>query len=59
MFEELQRQQVVHIRIEAVSLDSTRIKDHTHGTGALKKSSVHRQILRLMEHQDSSGYRES
>ena len=38
MFEELQRSQVVRIRIEAVSLDSTSIKVHPDGTGALKKT---------------------
>ena len=38
MFEELQRAQVVRIRIEAVSLDSTSIKVHPDGTGALKKN---------------------
>jgi hypothetical protein len=38
MFEELQRAQVVRIRIEAVSLDSTSIKVHPEGTGALKKT---------------------
>lgn len=38
MFEELQRKQVVRIRIEAVSLDSTSIKVHPDGTGALKKT---------------------
>ena len=36
MFEELQRAQVVRIKIEAVSLDSTSIKVHPDGTGALK-----------------------
>src|SRR5947199_9593349 len=36
MFEELPREQVVRIRIEAVALDSTRIKVHPDGTGALK-----------------------
>ena len=36
MFQELQRAQVVRIRIEAVSLDSTSIKVHPDGTGALK-----------------------
>jgi len=41
VFEELQRAQVVRIRIEAVSLDSTSIKVHPDGTGALKKT-VHR-----------------
>lgn len=38
VFEQLQRQQVVRIRIEAVSLDSTRIKVHPDGMGALKKT---------------------
>jgi len=58
MFEELQRQQVVRIKIEAVSLDSTSIKVHPDGTGALKKrSAIHRQVPRGMEHQGSSGCR--
>jgi len=35
MFEELQRAQVVRIKIEAVSLDSTSIKVHPDGTGTL------------------------
>jgi transposase len=38
MFEELQRDQVVRIRIEPVSLNSTSIKVHPDGTGALKKN---------------------
>jgi transposase len=38
MFEELQREQIVRITIEAVSLDSTSIKVHPDGTGALKKT---------------------
>lgn len=38
IFEELQKAQVVRIRIEAVSLDSTSIKVHPAGTGALKKA---------------------
>jgi len=38
MFQELQREQVVRIRIEAVSLDSTSIKVHPDGAGALKKA---------------------
>jgi transposase len=58
MFEELQREQVVRIRIEAVSLDSTSIKVHPDGTGALKKrTAVHRQVPRRMEHQGSYGCR--
>ncbi|MDQ2735889.1 MAG: IS5 family transposase [Pseudomonadota bacterium] len=38
VFEELQRAQVVRIKIEAVSLDSTSIKVHPDGTGAPKKN---------------------
>ena len=38
VFEELQRSQVVRIKIEAVSLDSTSVKVHPDGTGALKKT---------------------
>lgn len=34
MFEEPQREQVIRIRIEAVSLDSTSIKVHPDGAGA-------------------------
>ncbi len=38
VFAELQQAQVVRIRIEAVSLDSTIVKVHADGTGALKKT---------------------
>jgi hypothetical protein len=38
IFEQLQHAQIVRIRIEAVSLDSTVIKVHPDGTGALKKT---------------------
>lgn len=37
VFEALQRQQIISIKIEAVSLDSTLVKVHPDGTGALKK----------------------
>jgi len=37
VFDELQRSQIVRIRIEEVSLDSTSVKVHPDGTGALKK----------------------
>ena len=58
MFEALQREQVVRIKIEAVSLDSTSVKVHPDGTGALKKRpTIHRQVSRRMEHQDSYGCR--
>ena len=37
VFEQLQLEQIVRIRIEAFSLDSTSVKVHPDGTGALKK----------------------
>ena len=37
VFEKLQLEQIVRIRIEAFSLDSTSVKVHPDGTGALKK----------------------
>ena len=40
VFEQLQQQQVVRIKIEAVSLDSTIVKVHPDGTGALKKTDL-------------------
>jgi hypothetical protein len=36
VFEQLQWEQIVRIRIEAFSLDSTSVKIHPDGTGALK-----------------------
>ena len=38
VFEQLQRQRLMHVRIEAVSLDSTIVKVHPDGTGAPKKT---------------------
>jgi len=38
LFAKLQEEQVVRIKIEAVSLDSTIVKVHPDGTGALKKT---------------------
>lgn len=38
VFDELQKQQVVKINLEAVSIDSTSVKVHPDGTGALKKT---------------------
>jgi transposase len=59
LFAKLQREQLIRIKIEAVSLDSTIIKVHPDGTGALKKrSSSDRQIPRRLEHQSSYGCRE-
>jgi transposase len=56
VFEKLQTEQIVRIKIEGFSLDSNLIKVHPDGTGALKKRSPgHRQIPRPIEHQDSYG----
>ena len=38
VFERLQREQIVRIKIEAVKLDSTTVKVHPDGMGALKKT---------------------
>jgi transposase len=58
VFEKLQLEQIVRIKIEAFALDSTSVKVHPDGTGALKKRpAVHRQVPRRMEHQDSYGCR--
>ena len=38
VFEHLQRAQLIRIKLEAVSLDSTIVKVHPDGTGALKKT---------------------
>jgi transposase len=38
VFEQLQKEQIVRIKIEALSLDSTSVKVHPDGTGALKKN---------------------
>jgi len=59
VFAKLQQEQILRIKIEAFSLDSTSVKVHPDGTGALKKwTASHREIARRMEHQDSSGCRE-
>ncbi len=38
IFEALQRENIIQIRVEAVSLDSTIVKVHPDGTGAQKKT---------------------
>ena len=40
VFEKLQSEQIVRIKIEAFALDSTSIKVHPDGTGALKKTGL-------------------
>ena len=39
-FERLQQAQIVRIKLEAVSIDSTIVKVHPDGTGALKKTAL-------------------
>src|SRR5271155_956343 len=60
VFEKLQVEQIVRIKIEAFALDSTSVKVHPDGSGALKekRTASHRQVARRMEHQDSYGCRE-
>ena len=36
----LQREQIVRVKLEAVSMDSTIVKVHSDGTGALKKTDL-------------------
>ena len=36
VFEQLQRERIIKVKLEAVSLDSTSVKLHPDGTGALK-----------------------
>jgi transposase len=40
VFEQMQHQQLIRIKLEAVSLDSTIVKVHPDGTGALKKTAL-------------------
>ena len=52
VFEHLQREQIVRVQLEAVSLDSTIVQVHPDGTGALKKRPPsHRPIPRRLDHQ--------
>lgn len=59
VFEQLQREQLVRVKLEAASLDSTVVKVHPDGTGGLKKRPPScRQVPRRLDHQDSYGCRE-
>ena len=49
LFEKLQREQVVRSKLEAVSLDSTIVKVHPDGTGALKKTDPSRSASRAVD----------
>ena len=50
VFDALQRGNIIQIRVEAVSLDSTIVKVHPDGTGALKKTA-----RKLSENQEEDG----
>ena len=59
LFEAMQAHNLIRIKVECLGLDSTSVKVHPDGTGALKKRpAVHRQIARRMDHQGSYGCRE-
>ena len=57
VFEQLQRQRLVRIKLEAVSLDSTSVQVHPDGTGAPKKIRNPSASPEEMERQDSCGCR--
>lgn len=57
-FEAMQALEIVRIKVEVCSLDSTSVKAHPDGTGALKKRPAsHRTLPWRTHHQDSSGGR--
>jgi len=49
VFEKLQAEQIVRIKIEAFALDSTSIKVHPDGTGALKKTDLRLSASRAVD----------
>jgi transposase len=56
VFAQLQQAQIIRVQLEAVALDSTIVKVHPDGTGALKKRPAsHRPVAWWVDHQDSSG----
>src|ERR1700691_4566986 len=58
VFEQLQLEQIVRIKIKSFLIDSTWGKVHPAETGALKKRATgHWEISRRMEHKDSYGCR--
>jgi transposase len=58
VFARLQEEQILAIHLEQVCLDSTTIKVHPDGTGALKKRAAsHWPLPGWLHHQNSSGCR--
>ena len=50
VFEHLQRERIVRVKVEAMGLDSASVKVHPDGTGrAEKRSAGHRQVPRRLE----------
>ena len=47
VFEQLQREQIVQIKLEAAPMDSAIVKVHPDGTGALKKTAPNRSGARV------------
>ena len=50
VFEHLQREQIVRVKLEAVSMDSTIV---VHPDGLKKRATVHRKVAWRLDHQDS------
>ena len=58
VFAALQTEGIIQINVEVVCLDSTTVKVHPDGTGALKKREASDwKIPRRTHHEDSYGYR--
>ena len=56
VFEQLRQEGIVEVSLDVLSLDSTTVKVHPDGTGALKKrSTVDRQVSWRVDNQDSHG----
>jgi transposase len=58
IFEGLQKENILQIKVEKICLDSTTVKAHPDGCGALKnREATHRQIQGRAHHKNSSGRR--
>ena len=58
VFAALQTEGIIQINVEAVCLDSTSVRVHSDGTGALKKRKAgDRKIARRTPHENSYGSR--
>ncbi len=55
VFEQLQRERIMRIKLEAVSLDSTIVKVHPDGTGALQKTALTFSLSPGQAHDASEG----